>query len=83
MLRAEEDTGWQRTAVATAGWRRRGCPLTNSDLSRTGDDLRRDADAIFSLFFFSDKKQYLFEALFPPQNFLQFLHNFMLLRPVI
>ena len=41
MERAE---GWQRTE--TECWRRRVCPFTNSDLSRTGDDLRREAEAI-------------------------------------
>lgn len=38
--------GLQRTAAAVEGWRRRAWPLTNSDLSRTGDDLRSDAEAI-------------------------------------
>ncbi|WP_422482715.1 hypothetical protein, partial [Pleomorphochaeta sp. DL1XJH-081] len=38
--------GLQRTAAAE-GWRRRVWPpLTKSDLSRTGDDLRSEAEAI-------------------------------------
>ena len=36
--------GWKRTAER-GGWRR-DWPLTHSHLSRTGEDLRREAEAI-------------------------------------
>lgn len=45
MVSEDGKTGWHRTIAE--GWRRLW-PLTHSDLSRTGDDLRRDADAIES-----------------------------------
>ena len=43
MVRGEGATGLQRTTEAEV-WRR-DWPFTHSDLSRTGDDLRREADA--------------------------------------
>nr|GMC85265.1 hypothetical protein Iba_chr04cCG19530 [Ipomoea batatas] len=42
MLKPEEGAEWHRTRDIE-GWRR-ACPFKNSVLSRTGDDLRRDAD---------------------------------------
>lgn len=46
MVRGDEEAAVGRTE-AEDGWRRRiGWPLTKSDLSITGDDLRRDAEAI-------------------------------------
>lgn len=49
MVSAGEPLGWQRT-METADWRM-AWPLTHSDLSRTGDDLSKEAEveAIFLL----------------------------------
>lgn len=48
MVRAEGAVGWHR--IMEAEGCRRDWPFTNSDLSRTGEDLRSDAEAIFFFF---------------------------------
>lgn len=52
MVREDGAIEWLRTAETAGGWRRGWEPLTNSDLSRTGDDLRKDAEAIVIFFLF-------------------------------
>lgn len=65
MVSTEGATGLQRT-TETEGWRS-DWPFTHSDLSRTGDDLRREADAMvyscYLLIFFSLPQEH---PLLPP-----------------
>lgn len=50
MVREEAAAVGLHRTEAAEGWRRRDWPLINSDFSRTGDDLRSDAEAITYLF---------------------------------